>query len=60
MRAHSPCLGSSHTAARAFTLAPARLPSPGARMKNACVPLAWFVIVGAMLAAASGLSLVLV
>lgn len=29
-------------------------------MKNACVPLAWFVIVGAMLAAASGLSLVLV
>ena len=29
-------------------------------MKNAYVPLAWFVILGSMLAAASGLSLVLV
>jgi hypothetical protein len=29
-------------------------------MKNACVPLAWFVILGSMLAAASGLSLVLI
>lgn len=29
-------------------------------MKNAYVPLAWFVILSSMLAAASGLSLVLV
>ena len=29
-------------------------------MKNAYVPLTWFVILGSMLAAASGLSLVLV
>ena len=32
----------------------------GAMMKNAYVPLAWFVILGSMLAAASSLSLVLV
>ena len=32
----------------------------GAMMKNAYVPLAWFVILGSMLAAASGVSLVLV
>jgi hypothetical protein len=32
----------------------------GATMKNAYVPLAWFVILGSMLAAASGVSLVLV
>ncbi len=32
----------------------------GGTMKNAYVPLAWFVILGSMLAAASGVSLVLV